>query len=1297
MAPYDNLLLSCGGGVISSHSQSDVYKDEANLCIGLGGTGMKALVRLKQKIYQQIRPDDPSSAIPTYGNIRFLAVDSDATESKGSGKAKLDGDDLFPIKDDTLKLIFSGDGKTQVKRDPTLNWMNIDAIDTQINPNGAGGVRQIGRYLLMKKSKELRKKIEQKCTDALQHATGGGRLNIYIFAGISGGTGSGTFIDTCYIVRDVLKANGWDGTAQVFGFFFLPDVATSIPEVQKTPGALEYNQRNGYAAMKELDYLMDLKDNQDIFIQKYDGFDIETNEPPVDLCFLVSATKSDGNPIPNAFNYCINVATDFVLSFMVEVTLPAGVAAGAGDGGITWRGLMANIAAGVGSIPTDCGVNRCYQILGASDAEIPITQISTYLACGFYRKFDSLVDRQAVKGKITQQGIDKLADELDLTANKILNKVNANCRQLMLPDPDMKTLRDIGPCSIGSTGSGVQIPSLWDAPGHKWESNNSGVRKENESAICRDLQGKDPYDARQYIAGKTQSIITDTFLHMLQYCRSSNLGPYYAAAMLHNTGYDLVSAIDGAIDTLQKNLKHVKDQIDGVDGLPGIGQAIAEASEKFCKGGLFSPLTEKSRYEDYKDAVSQWFACKDQINQLDTAIRVLQQVKEELKDLYTHYFAPLTEMLDRLHDTFIGNEEFLSNKALVQPAGTYTTQILSVNDIQGTLDNTIAGLTEKVAVTDFMDAMLDRHKEWINRDEEKIGALVSKYLNDVFQEQLGTTLTAYLQIKFPKAVGPGALSQAIADNIIEPVYDASLPMFWCDPNFKVESSTFMTGVVTVPQVATDVCTAAQNFFTKKSTSNTVRETDIKDRIFEIRLSCGVPLYAYQGVQLMYDEYQKALSKSVAGVHLYEKTGRGYEEDKMDWSTYLPNPAPYSKAPKLNSGAQAELKRYKEAEDKNFIQRLDGTEWLPAQLDEKEKKDLQEYGKVKGKYCVHECAPVKSKSFTLHDFLKPDAQGRTQFDGASYIQTLNQIQDQIDHPQSIRNLPLRSDGDPQKGYEIWAATRRDNFLRYPVLQNIVRKNLAGRAELEEERAQLKSIKAEYDQYQEEIHSFALLLFEGSIRSEDAQARESFERIKKLTYKYLFRGVEEKAAILTDTTDGFPYGRNFPLYQAFCTYRSFDAARMPKSEMLKKAADFDAKTLVGRDARLARKLEMKLTPEKIGSIADTASLRADDGEIMRFYYGLADELASYRDKFDPEQWKKDYDAVPAQTVGKTAVPSQKVTLYGNGKYLYVYPQKTLLYALDEEPPKKWVKLDPSMQRWDGTKWLPVQLDAKGQILL
>ena len=169
------------------------------------------------------------------------------------------------------------------------------------------------------------------------------------------------------------------------GYFFLPDVVTSKPEVASEPACVAYNNSNGYAAMKELDYLMSLQTANDWFEQSYDAdIYVRTQDPPVDMCHLISAQQADGRMIPNGFGYGINVASDYAMAYLAEVESGN---SSEDDSGLTMRGHLANVARGVLGIPRRYGANLSYHILGASNAEIPMSQINTYLAIGFFQKF----------------------------------------------------------------------------------------------------------------------------------------------------------------------------------------------------------------------------------------------------------------------------------------------------------------------------------------------------------------------------------------------------------------------------------------------------------------------------------------------------------------------------------------------------------------------------------------------------------------------------------------------------------------------------------------------------------------------------------------------------------------------------------------------------------------------------------------------------------------------------------------------------------------------------------------------
>ena len=448
------------------------------------------------------------------------------------GKAKLDkGREFFSINNPNLEAALRA--KNLIKGNASLNWMDIDRIDGLLSTQGAGGVRQVGRYLLISKAGALKNAIESKCRQALE-GMNGPNLDVYIFAGISGGTGGGCFLDTCYIAQKALENMGMAQFANVMGFFFLPDVITSKPQVASQPVRVNYNNSNGYAAMKELDYLMSLRDADDWFRQDYGTFKIETQKPPVKMCHLISATKSDGSLVPDGFRYCTNMAADYVMAYLADVQFP--------EYGLTMRGHLANVDNGVSGLPRMHGANLSYHILGAASAEIPMTQISTYLAAGFMRRFKEAVGKDQLQLKLSKAVVDDWVEDIGLTAQQVYNDVTHGRQDLVLPDIDMEDLR-----SYGVMPKRV-LPGPWAKSGNTWCDGCEGKRKTNRAA----LEGELPRSLLDEDA-TNDSLIGRTFRKLCDIAKNPELGPYYAAYLLSCNGYDLKAAVDGAIREMEEN------------------------------------------------------------------------------------------------------------------------------------------------------------------------------------------------------------------------------------------------------------------------------------------------------------------------------------------------------------------------------------------------------------------------------------------------------------------------------------------------------------------------------------------------------------------------------------------------------------------------------------------------------------------------------------------------------------------------------------------------------------------------
>lgn len=375
MSVYRKLLYHAGGGIVSSTQMARQVTNTATVLIGLGGTGINSIRTIKTQLYSSVMSDDPGAEDPQYKHIRFLGVDSDDIkyftqheEELVSNSQKIRGlekDEFFSTFNPYLREILSH--PNVIKKRDELAWFNWEELDApMLSNNSPSCVRQVGRFLMMDKSREFMRRIEQEI-NAAKDGLVNPIVNIHIFSGLTGSTGSGCFLDVCYMVQHVVAQMPG---AMVFGYFFLPEVNLSlIPG--NAPRWTEALRRNGYAALQELDYCMKFPENGGAFTQKYqDGIDIRWDHPPVHACFLIGAADTSGTLRYDTYSNAIDVTAQYIVDCITY-----------GDEMFSHAAWAANARYHLRAVdeikPID--VNVRYHTLGAASATIPFRKINTYL------------------------------------------------------------------------------------------------------------------------------------------------------------------------------------------------------------------------------------------------------------------------------------------------------------------------------------------------------------------------------------------------------------------------------------------------------------------------------------------------------------------------------------------------------------------------------------------------------------------------------------------------------------------------------------------------------------------------------------------------------------------------------------------------------------------------------------------------------------------------------------------------------------------------------------------------------
>ena len=214
----DRLCLE-SGGIFGDKDKKDPAP-KPMIIIGLGGLGCRTLNELKRKVDLQIRNYEKF--------IHFLAIDSDEIDMRdlkaSSHKGYLDENtEITDLYDPSIAMII----QKGVLSEHSKKWMTPNWVPT-VNGSGCGQIRENGRFLLSVSAvysrvhAAIKSKIEN-ARNALPPGSSNTNVNVIFIAGISGGTGSGTFIDIAYITHNIFQELHITNY-KIAGYIYTPDV-----------------------------------------------------------------------------------------------------------------------------------------------------------------------------------------------------------------------------------------------------------------------------------------------------------------------------------------------------------------------------------------------------------------------------------------------------------------------------------------------------------------------------------------------------------------------------------------------------------------------------------------------------------------------------------------------------------------------------------------------------------------------------------------------------------------------------------------------------------------------------------------------------------------------------------------------------------------------------------------------------------------------------------------------------------------------------------------------------------------
>lgn len=224
--------------------------DANHILIGLGGTGGKILKAFKMRMYEEF----PETEERDGQSVSLLYVDSSEEMMPVNGKPRADfrvmgqdasftNDEFLFIKGSDVSYILD-----HIDDYPSVKGIvsNVSAVKTAIGNIGpaAGQMRRAGRLLFANNAVAFVnavKKAANKCIGISRSST---KLYIHVFAGLSGGTGSGAIIDAIVQTRKLYPKA-------------IICVYAMIPEMDLPKDGIDVGRylQNGYAALNELNAL----------------------------------------------------------------------------------------------------------------------------------------------------------------------------------------------------------------------------------------------------------------------------------------------------------------------------------------------------------------------------------------------------------------------------------------------------------------------------------------------------------------------------------------------------------------------------------------------------------------------------------------------------------------------------------------------------------------------------------------------------------------------------------------------------------------------------------------------------------------------------------------------------------------------------------------------------------------------------------------------------------------------------------------------------------------------------------
>lgn len=379
-------------GVVRKNSATAMSGTAKVLVIGLGGMGLASVWNLKKALLERVgklRDTD----------IRFLAIDTDRNDiSNKVATGILSESETFLLYNKTIGAIMSLPESLRPASIRSIWPPKSASFNPTLTGEGANQVRLSGRLSLM--DSDAYQGIRSRLREAISGLENfvHQKLEVHVIAGIGGGTGSGLCVDMPYIIRSVAsELNVPDNNMRVFGHIYLPNVYSGTGGVNMTQA-----YRNGYAALKEIDYYMNIEEIGETFDAIYPNGPVSSNKNIFNFCTLIGGKIAEAMVVKNAREKAINTCVENLVNQVTRTVTDKSNLDGMSQASMadifTSQQFRDNISAALNVVMSRGDVNfhesgnYKYTCVGSSALKFPTDSIIEYFIGEIYQKMMQQMD-----------------------------------------------------------------------------------------------------------------------------------------------------------------------------------------------------------------------------------------------------------------------------------------------------------------------------------------------------------------------------------------------------------------------------------------------------------------------------------------------------------------------------------------------------------------------------------------------------------------------------------------------------------------------------------------------------------------------------------------------------------------------------------------------------------------------------------------------------------------------------------------------------------------------------------------